>query len=363
MRKYIVLVAGYEYHNGHTNIATIAKRRANYLLHVNRSWRTDPNINFILFDVRFGKIDRGTVRSGRVSWTTENNSFEAINDNVHYTSDRKFIEADTNVMSITDVYAYIQNIGATEPGTVKEFSIFGHGWRGGPVLVNTYERADFRSNGSRSSERDPWDKDGRKKDTNVTNMGFEPWLNFKNAFADDGIIWVWGCASSKRYKTVINKVLRSPEFRAKRYGRHVDTDTFSLSFSQDYADDNFIYDPLFFYRSRTAGSTRNRQFTRTLLEVKEFLIRGLVHTYAAQMAYNTGIETYAALPGTGSDYERSGTSRLRVMVVPTSSSTYGYSFSQVVRFYDTYIDIQRDGEGRNYSLYDYNRIRAWKRRP
>lgn len=362
MKKYIILVAGYEYHNGRTNMATIAKRRANYLLHKNRSWRTNPQVNFILFDVRMGRIDKGTVSSGRITWTLENDGFDAIDDSTHYDSERKFIEANTNVISITDAYAYIQNIGQNEPRTVQEFSILGHGWRGGPVLVNTYERAEYRANGSRSRERDPWDKDGRTKDTNVTNMGFTPWLNYKNAFADNAYIWVWGCASSRRYKTVIQKVLRSPEFRAKRYGRHVDTDTFTLSFSQQFADDNFIYDPLFFYRSATAGSTSNRRFTRTLLEVKNFLIRGLVHTYAGQMAYNTNIKTYAALPGTGADYERGGTSSRRVMVVPTSSSTYGYSFSQIVRFYKTYLNTVEDPENRDYAFYDARVIQGWKGR-
>jgi hypothetical protein len=362
MKKYIILVAGYEYHHGRTNMATIAKRRANYLLHTHRAWRTDSNVNFILFDVRMGRIDKGTVNNGAITWALENDGFDAIDDSAHYTNERRFVEADNNVISITDAYDYIQTIGENEPGTVYEFSILGHGWRGGPVLVNTYERPEYRVNGANARARDPWDKDGRKKDTNVTNMGFTPWLNYKNAFTTTGFIWVWGCASSRRYKTVIQKVLRSAEFRAKRYGRHVDTDSFTLSFSQQFADDNFIYDPLFFYRSVTAGSTSDRRFTRTLLEVKNFLIRGLVHTYAGQMAYNTNIRTYAALPGTGADYERGGTSNRRVMVVPTSSSTYGYSFSQVVRFYKTYLGTLEDPESREYAFYDPAVIRGWKGR-
>ncbi len=362
MKKYVILVAGYEYHHGRTNLATIAKRRANYLLRQNSAWRTDPEVNFILFDVRNGRIDKGTVNSGRVSWALENDGFDAIDDSVHYTADRKFIQADTNVISITDAYEYIQNIGENEPGTVHEFSVLGHGWRGGPVLVNTYQRDEFKNSGSRSRERDPWDKDGRKKDTNVTNMGFTRWLNYRRAFTNTASIWVWGCAASSLYKKVIQKVLRSPEFRAKRYGRHLDTDTFTLSFSQAFADEYFAYDPIFFFRARTAGPVVDRRFTRTLLEVKDFLIRGLVHTYSGQMAYNTKIKTYAALPGTGADYERGGTSSRRVMVVPRNSSVYGYSFNQIVRFYKTYLSIVEDPEGRGYALYDPETIKRWKGR-
>ncbi len=360
MKKYVILVAGYEYHHGGTNVAKIAKRRARLLVRENSAWRTDPEVNFILFDVRYGRIEKGTVNDGDISWALENDSFDAVDDNVHYDADRKFIQADTNLISITDAYEYIQNIGENEPGTVHEFSIFSHGWRGGPVLVNSYERDEYRMGGAQSSTRDPWDKDGRKKDTNVINMGFAKWFYYKRAFTDTAFIWVWGCAASRLYKKVIQKVLRSSEFKAKRYGRHLDTDTFSLSFSRSFAEDYFAYDPLFFFRSRTADPIVERRFTRTLLEVKNFLIRGLVHTYSAQMAYNTKIKTYGALPGTGSDYERGVTRNIRGMVVPRDSSVYGYSFHQIVRFYKTYLSIPEDPESRGYGFYDPEKVKAWK---
>ncbi len=360
MKKNIILVAGYEYHNGRTNFAIIAKRRARFLLHDNREWRTDPNLNFVLFDIRFGRIERGTLNEGRIDWQLENDDFDAVDDDIHYTSDRRFIQADTNVISITDVYAYIQNIGRLESGTILEFSIFGHGWRGGPVLLNTYERDAYKSGGDRSSYRDPWDRDGRKKDTNVSNMPFKQWYNYKEAFSSEAIIWVWGCAASRMYKRVIQKTLASTEFRNKRYGSHVDTDTFSLSFSRSFANDYFSYDPLFFFRSRTAAKVTERRFTRTLLEIKNFLIRGMVHTYAAQMAYNANIKIYAALPGTGADYERNAASSINVMVVPKVGRVYGYSFNQILRFYKTYLNCSEDLEQRGYALFDPEIIRAWK---
>lgn len=360
MKKYVILVAGHEYHYGRTNIASICKRRANYILNQNSSWQNDSEVNFILFDVKNGNIDKGTPNSGRINWQTIDDTFEEVDNSGHYTSERHFIKQDTNVISITDAYEYIQNIGETHPRTVYEFSIVGHGWRGGPVLVNSYQRSVYQSNGATPLLRDPWDKDGRRKDTNVANMLFEPWLKFVRAFNEDAHVWVWGCAASRLYKKVIQKVLNSPEFRSKRYGRHLDTDTFNLSFSQDFADEYFSYDPLFFFRSRTSGAITNRSFTRTLREVKDFLIRGLCHTYSAQMAYNCDIKVIAALPGTGADYERTGNSNRRVMVVPTNSNVYGYSFSQIVRFYKTYLSINNDNENRNYALYNPDTIRSWK---
>jgi hypothetical protein len=78
------------------------------------------------------------------------------------------------------------------------------------------------------------------------------------------------------------------------------------------------------------------------------------------MAYNTNIEVNAALPGTGSDYERGGSSSRRVMVVPKNSGTYGYSYAHVLRFYETYLSIQEDPENRGYALYNPRIIADWK---
>ncbi len=361
MTKHILLVAGYEYHHGRTNIANICKRRANYLVHQNPSWQNNRAIKFTLFDVRFGRIDKGLIHNGTINWSLENDSFEAIDSRTHYDSDRHFIQANTNVISITDVYEYIQNIGIRNPNSILEFSILGHGWRGGPVLVNSYQRDAYQFTGSNASQRDPWDKDGRKKDTNITNMSNAKWFNFKNAFANDSYIWIWGCAASHLYKKVIQKVIRDSNFREKSYGTQLDSDIYHFSFTTSFANRYFAYDPLFFFRSQNAQSITNRTFTRSLREVKDFLIRGLSHTYAAQMAYNTTIKVYAALPGTGSDYEQGATSSRCVMVVPTNSSIYGYSFNQIVRFFKTFTPMQEDPERRGYAFYDPDVIKNWKR--
>ncbi|WP_282148919.1 hypothetical protein [Algibacter lectus] len=360
MSTYVILVAGYEYHHSGTNMATICKNRANLLLEQNVSWRDNVNMKFILFDVRFGKIDEGTISGDTINWTTISDEYDAIDDSVHYTSERHFIEQETNVISIVDAYEYIQNIGKNNLGYVREFSVVGHGWRGGPVLVNSYERDAFKHSGSTPNLRDPWDKDGRRKDTNITNMVPSQWTDFINAFNEDSRVWVWGCAASQLYKKVIQKVTSSIEFPRKRYGSHSDEDTFSLSFSRAFAEEYFDYDKLFFYRSRTTGDVTSRRFTRTLREVKDFLIRGLCHTYSAQMAYNSHVNVYAALPGTGGDYERTGRANKRVMVVPTNSTLYGYSFTGILRFYKTYLSIQEDPDGKGYALYNPETINTWK---
>ena len=95
-------------------------------------------------------------------------------------------------------------------------------------------------------------------------------------------------------------------------------------------------------------------------EIKDFLIRAVVQTYAGQMAFNTGLKVYGAIPGTGADYERGGDSRRRVMVIPRNSDTFGYSFASIVRFYKTYLNLAEDPEGRGYIHYSSQKIEHWK---
>lgn len=362
MKKHVVLVAGYEYFSGRTDFAIVAKCRANYLVHINTEWRNDPELVFTLFDVRRGTIEEGTSSNGLIDWKVVDDSFDAINPAIHYNQETDFIEQETKVISIMDVYKWIQKIGASNRRSVYELSIISHGWRKGPLLVNSYERNVYSTSGSKSKERDPWDKDGRQKDTNIENMELSKWINFINAFNETGIVWVWGCAASQLYKSVIRKVLKSPEFKTKKYGTHIDSDLCTLSFTQDFANNYFAYDTLFFFRSATVQTIKELRFSRTMKEIKDFLIRAVVQTYAGQMAFNTGLTIYAAVPGTGADYEREVDHKRKIMVIPRNEDIYGYSFKSVVQFYKTYLTILEDPEGRGYVYFDSNKIAKWKNR-
>jgi hypothetical protein len=106
-------------------------------------------------------------------------------------------------ISITHVYDYIINIGNKRPGTLSEFSVFSHSWWGGPILLNTGERPEYRPGGVNETLRDPYDKDCRWKDFNPTNM---PDLRaFKAAFKVNCIIKLWGCLAITAYNRMIYK--------------------------------------------------------------------------------------------------------------------------------------------------------------
>lgn len=359
MKKYILLVAGYEYSGGGTDFNIFADRRRKYILWKNPTWENDTDVVFVRFDVKNGKIEKNVYDGTSRNWVEESNTFDAINRRTHYTSESHFIQADNNVMSITDAYNYVINIGRTEPGTVLEFNVLGHGWMGGPVLVNSYQRDDFSNGGATPRLRDPWDKDGRSKDFNVQNMSDENWNLFKAAFKDNGFCWVWGCVFTRAYYNTLYKVMRTQEFRAKRFGTHVDSDTFRISVSSSFVRKYYHVDRTFF-----PTDNDERVFTRSLLQLKQFLKRGMLLTYAARLTLDTGIECRNAMLGTYSDFERKypGHRPLHtVMEIPRNTATYGTNFTKTIDFYKTYLNVSEDPEERGYGVYTSTQLHQWIR--
>ena len=94
--------------------------------------------------------------------------------------------ADRSCIGILDLYGYLDSVGASWPGTIREVGIFSHAWVGGPILHNTDDRS-----GS-SVERDADDHDGRPKDWNPSGV-MTSFLHLKAAFSSDAILKTWGC--------------------------------------------------------------------------------------------------------------------------------------------------------------------------
>lgn len=350
-------MAGYDYSGGGVDFTFIADRRTKFILWQNPSWETDSDVIFVRFDVKKGIIERNVYDGTSRKWVQESNAFDAINRRVHYNRENHFIMGDNRVMSITDAYNYVVNIGRTEPGTILEFNIIGHGWMGGPVLINTYERDEYKPGNANGHLRDPWDKDGRPKDLTANNMSDADWNFFKAAFMPAGFCWVWGCVFTRAYYNTLVLVMRTPEFRAKRFGEHVDSDSFRLSVSRSYADSYYPADRTFFPTVNT-----ELVFTRTLGQLKTFLKRGMLNTYSSRFTLNTGIETRNAMLGTYSDYERMYAGhrpRVTVMEIPRSMEAYGTNFSQTINFYKTYLNVIEDPEIRGYGVYTNVQMHQW----
>ncbi|MHA4844608.1 hypothetical protein ACX0G7_10610 [Flavitalea antarctica] len=356
MKQYFISVAGYDFANGGVNFPFIADKRRLDLLSRNPSWQNDADVIFVRMDVKAGTIERNISNGSTRNWTVESSGFTPISRGNHY-SGNHFKSADTSVMSITDCYRYVSNIGASEPGTVKEFGILGHGWFGGPVLVNSFQRSQYEANGAEASLRDPWDKDGRTKDFFTQNMNDADWQNFRRAFASDGYCWVWGCLFSRAYFDTLYKIMQTSAFRNKQMGNHADTDTFTIAVNATFVSNYYHVDPLFFPASRSELS-----FTRSLADIKKFLKRGIRRSYPGRFTADTAIECRAAYLGTYSDYERvhAGHSvRHTVMVIPRHMGAYGCDFTRTINFFKTYLNQQEDPESRGYAIYNSAQINAW----
>jgi hypothetical protein len=355
MNKYIILVGGYDYSNGGVNFPFIADRRRLLLLRNNPQWQSDSQVIFIRFDVKQGKIERNIFNGSTRAWQEESSSFTPISRSQHY-RENHLLSSDNTIMSITDIYRYIINIGRTEPGTLYEFSILSHGWFGGPVILNSFQRDEF-STGARSSERDPQDKDGRTKDFFAQNMNDDDWNNFRRAFTSDGYYWVWGCLFSRAYFDTLYKFMQTTAFRSKAFGSHSDSDSFTISVSTDFVTKHYNVDPIFF-----PTNTSERTFTRSLLEIKNFLMRGLRRSYPGRVAADTGITCIAAYIGTYSDYERAHAGHQAphpVMVIPRNMSAYGCDFTRTINFFKTYLSMPEDPESRGYGVYSNSQTNRW----
>lgn len=354
MKQYVILVAGYDYANSGVDFCNMASNRKNFLLRQNPSWRDDPEVVFVRFDTKSGKIERN-LSSDRNSWTLESNNFTPIRRSTHY-QNNQFVNSENSVLSIEDCYAYVARIGASEPGTIKECSVLGHGWFDGPILVNSFQRSEYNT-GANSGLRDPWDKDGRAKDFQSSNMDEAEWANFRNAFMSDGYCWIWGCLFPRAYYNTLYYVIRSAAYRSKSLGSHTDTDTFTITVSQDFANSHFTSDPQFF-----PATTSERTFIRSLRDLKMFVKRGIIRCYPGRFAGDNGITCRAAYLGVYSDYERAGrgiSSSETTMIIPRNRTTYGIDFSDIINFYKTYVGCEEEPENRGYAVYTNAQIRNW----
>ena len=351
MKKYILLVAGYEYQNGGTFVQSAEQRRQN-LLDLHPDWRNDPEVVFVKFDVKSGRIERNNSTPGAGSWVLETQSNDAVNRRNHYTESH-LKQQENNLMSITTIYQYVINLGASEPGSLFELSLIGHGWFGGPILLNSFQRSEFTS-GDTANTRDPWDRDGRTKDFLPQNMPEEDWKNFRAAFAPDGYAWVWGCLFPRAYFDTLYKFFQTREFKSKPMSDLVDSDTFTITVNGTFVNEYYDVDRAFF-------PTDNSQitFTRSLADLKGYVKRGIRRTYPGRFVGDTAIKCIAGYLGTYSDYERSYTGHYAphpVMIIPRNSTVYGADFSNIINFYKIHVGIEEDPESRGYAIYTIDKI-------
>ena len=352
---WVFLVAGFDYERSGVDFEKIALRRMSLLIERNRAAQKrakatfaqliDSAPRFVLFDFKSGIVRRSEVSKpkGERKWT-EVARFTPVTP-ANYSGATRAHLFDTGAagtMSIIDVYKHVQELGRTEPGSLRELSFLSHGFLFGPILVNSDDGL------AGDAARDPNDKDGRLTDFDPPNMDAAAKADFQKAFAPDGFIWVWGCVFANSPRQVLHRVLSSRKYPQAAGGTLDESETFDFTFSRDHAEQFFDVDPAFF-PTRTNGRFP-LTFRRTLADIKTFLNGRLGATYCQTAALAAQVPCFGGLPGTYSDYERGA--RHNVMVVPTRKPPYADNFSGYLRFYKKYTHRELDPEGRNYGRYD-----------
>jgi hypothetical protein len=305
------------------------------------SSKTD--LRFIIFDFVGGTVDTHDVTfvSGveKISSKTENKFApvtSASYDRVVNDHGYGFKRGQTTVMSITDIYAAVGDIGRTNPGTLVELSFFSHGWMGGPILVNSCDRFSSSSScfgGTTKSERDPDDKDPRSfKDFISPTMSPVQLKQFRDAFHPNGFVWIWGCTFTKAYFWTLSKLI-------KKYGTKGLTDEKSIKLVYSAEEINFIWNCAGTGKCSSVPVTWDTDFKT----IKQYICEGIASTYASVIAQAAGKNTYAALLGTYAVYQNGSTVRNPLMTVE--------GFSSIKNFYDNYLSMKLDPAGLGYGTY------------
>jgi hypothetical protein len=104
--------------------------------------KAKEDLRFITMDVRTGEVEvRDVTFPGgkRVEAISRSKPSDPV-DPANYTTSgghTRFKPGQAKVMSITDIYAAVRDIGSKGPNTLAELSVFSHGWMGGPILVDS----------------------------------------------------------------------------------------------------------------------------------------------------------------------------------------------------------------------------------
>jgi hypothetical protein len=342
----------------------------------------DDSLVFVWFSVADGKVYINRRRGGawklkktndwtaidefRFSASTKLSiTFEAIDKGRHYAGANEFRQDEPNtVMSITDIYLFLCNLGHFHKGRLMEFSILSHGFWNGPILVNTQEQS-----ASSSDTRNPSDKDGRgRKDFKPANLSAANIKDIQDAFHADGFNWIWGCfvtkaaraviqgvADSKRRRTPWGKRVRGLNGAAYRAdGTTPDTAEFRFSFGRD-ATEGFSrgWDSAFF-------PTGVDHFDKTFAEIKAFAKKHSADTYCHALAVATNKPCLGPPLGTSSNYADKDPYRPGTPVIhwvergkkrPASEGGFEANYSATIEFFDKTMSMPEDPESRGYIRY------------
>lgn len=168
----------------HTNFVKYARDRRNALF---QEQQMLAGYRVTEFDL-LGRRRRTWVKAlgGYAAWllVAETHTAKLALD---YTVDRSAAQKDSDNIDVLDVYAYLDAIGKSAPGSVWSVEFFGHADKKAPILWDTTQREEYDD----KPLRDPLDQDPRPKD--FGDAVFSAYPDLFAAFLSKAIWRIWGC--------------------------------------------------------------------------------------------------------------------------------------------------------------------------
>jgi hypothetical protein len=327
--------------------------------------KSDPTLTFTLFDVKSGFVRESKLNSEGKRINFGSSDYEAVTDAPPHYIDSKTgrkrhefnQEAKNNIMSIVDIYEFIQKIGERKEtaGSVIELSIFSHAHTGGPVLVNSYERH------TKTNKRDPTDKDGRKKDFEPENITEVQLKQFKDAFHKNAFVWLWGCQFGKGYNRVMYQTIEHREYRKTSPNQFAGL-PIQFKFTGEEAFDAYHLDTDFFPPEPGDFNKKIYQleFTKSGQQVKDFFKKAHENTYCSVIANKLKINCYGAFMATYAEDENKMTKKpaYPLMRIPrrefpkAKKAKYPEDFSRHIEFFTKHLHYKKAPEDRGYGTYE-----------
>jgi hypothetical protein len=331
--KRFVLVGGYDYERKGVDFRIFCDSRVKRMIAANTA---KEDLSFQVFDVRRGEVVTRDVTypgGSRSESVARTQPFDPITA-AHY--DRivsgthvryRFKDGQSGMMSVTDVYAAVRAIGASNPGELFELSFFSHAWHGGPILLNSDDDG-LAAGVPVGAARDPDDKDPRHKDFRPPNMTAAQLKEFQDAYRPDGFSWSWGCAFPRDVHEILHKLEHHRDYRSS-----------GLADDKEFKFTNLRANHIALLE-RVLGIflLQPRDVRLTFKELKRFFCLMTQASYTHHLAVQSKKKAFGGVIGTYSEYD---TGRLPLMHVEPS-------FARHFKFYESYLGFKFDPEGRRY---------------
>lgn len=320
-----ILVAAFNYSTRKYSFSSYATAYRNKIIAANSS---QTNV-FIMIDFA------GSIKYYENNTLKAQKNYETIGSvNYPYTDNKDFyFNQKTGYITKNTIYDLIIAIGTSNPGQLKDVSIFSHAYYAGPILVNTYEVGSSEYDDYKLDDTNYEDVDFRKDD--VTNIDA---TKFKAAFSSNGMVKIWGCNSDAHINYFVKKILASPTYKSD--GSTLDTAIFTIN------DATYYGTKVSSRFSAFINSVTGNQITISMLNVKKLFAFEYVDSFAAVLAEKTDVTVQSALPGT---YASIGDAQTGEPASNKNIFRISHDTKMNVKIYTQYLTINL-GE-LNYGLY------------